>query len=87
MRGIYQRRQLDTRSGSRLDHARQRQLEIRCVRHARIVATRAGDPKHRCTSPRGLGSASEAHCPARLGPGGAFFVAVAQPLRFIGSAA
>jgi hypothetical protein len=35
---------------------------------------RADDLKHRCTFPRGLGSASEAHCPARLGPGGAFLL-------------
>jgi len=33
--------------------------------------TCADDLKH---FPRGLGSASEAYCPARLGPGGAFFV-------------
>jgi hypothetical protein len=35
---------------------------------------RADDLKHQCTLPRGLGSASETYCPARLGPGGAFFI-------------
>jgi hypothetical protein len=34
--------------------------------------TSADDLKHRWTFPRGLGSASEAYCPTRLGPGGAF---------------
>jgi hypothetical protein len=37
--------------------------------------TRADDAKHLYTFlSSGLGSASEAHGPARLGPGGAFFV-------------
>jgi hypothetical protein len=32
--------------------------------------TRADDLKHRCPIPRGVGSASEAYCPARPGLGG-----------------
>ena len=61
-------------TGSRLDHSRQRELEI-VSRHARIVAYPRGLPEAPTyLFPRGLGSASEAQSPARLGPGGAFFV-------------
>jgi hypothetical protein len=44
--------------------------------------TRADDLKHRCTFARGLGSASEAHSPARHGPGGAFLSAIFPSFRW-----
>src|SRR6516164_5217225 len=48
-RRVFQRRQPNTRSNGRLNRARERELEIRCVRHVCIVAHRADDPKHQRT--------------------------------------
>jgi hypothetical protein len=52
-RRVFQRRQLNTRSNGRLN--RERELEIRCVRHACIVAHRADDPKHQVPFSSGIG--------------------------------
>lgn len=41
---------------------------------AALWPTRADELKHRCTFPRGLGSAAEAHCPARLVREGLFLL-------------
>ena len=71
-RCVFQRCQLNTRAAGRLNRPRELQLEIVGRRHARIVAHRAEDLKYQCTFPRGLGSASEAHCPRSASPGGAF---------------
>ena len=71
-RCVFQRRQLNTRPAGRLDRSRKGTLEIVRSCHDRIVAharRRLEAPMH--LFPRGLGSASEAHCPARLGSGGA----------------
>jgi len=56
---VFQRRQLDARPAGWRNPARERELEIRCVRHAGIVADtrrRFEAPTYRF--PRGLGSAS-----------------------------
>jgi hypothetical protein len=67
-------------TGSRLDHSRRREPEI-VSRHARIVGYPRWLPEAPTyLFPQGLGSASEAHCPLRLGPGGN----VPEP-RFVGS--
>jgi hypothetical protein len=57
------------------------ELEIIGRWHASIMAHPRRSSEAPIYLPRGFGSASEAHCPARLGPGGAFFICENSPMR------
>ena len=70
-RRVFQR-QLGTRSSGRLDRACERELEIRCVRHTRIVAHRADHPKRQRTFFLGVRAPIRGSLPARPGPVGFF---------------
>jgi hypothetical protein len=61
--------------GSRAYRAGNLEIVLRRAMPA-LCTARADDLKHFFLG--GLGSASEAHCPARLGPGGAFLLLAAS---------